>query len=419
MFFVFFVPFVVNLFQERQSGMTIDIEFSIMASSSAGIQPLLDRFAAETGIQVRLRLLAWDSAWSMFVRSALYGDGPDVSEIGTTWVGDLIGMNALRPFDAAEIAALGRPAAFFPAAWQIATRTWGTSRQNERAWSIPWLTGARLIFYRPALLQQAGIDPQTAFGSHTHFSETVRRLQDAGVPVPWTVPTGYTHTTLLNIASWVWAAGGDFLSLDGRATAFARAEALEGMRAYFGLGRFISPSVQRLNGLQPDEFFLTNPDTAMTISGPWVFCGARQMFGDPSEPLGVALPPGASFVGGSNLIVWKHTRYPDAAVRLVRFLTQHAAQLQYSQVVGLMPARLETLASAPFSTDPSWMTAVRGLQSGRTFLPVRLWGLVEDRLTAGFSAVWPDVLAGIDPEEALEKHLMPLAGRLDPLLAKE
>lgn len=404
--------------------MPTELEFSVMSSSSGNIQELLDQFETETGIHVRLRLLAWDSAWGMFVRSALYNDGPDVSEVGTTWMGDLVGMNALRPYGTAEVVGLGKPAAFFPTAWKTAVRPLNASpitagAADERTWGIPWLTGARLIFYRPQLLAQAGIDPQEAFQTNAALEAAVRRLASTGAQIPWTVPTGYTHTTLLNIASWVWAAGGDFIAPDGKSTSFMQPEALQGLCDYFTLGRYLPREVRGLNGLEPDDAFLSNPDTAMTISGPWLFCRARQQLGNLSDQFGVALPPGAPFVGGSNLIIWKYSRNPEAAVKLVRFLTQKSAQVRFCQNIGLLPARVEALDSQPFSSDPFWGTAVEGLKTGRTFPAIRLWGLVEDRLTAGFSAVWTDVLAGEDPHAALLKHLQPLAHRLDQLLEKE
>jgi multiple sugar transport system substrate-binding protein len=186
----------------------------------------------------------------------------------------------------------------------------------------------------------------------------------------------------------------------------------------------MAPEVRPLNGLEPDEYFLAYPETSpqaagVIISGPWVFCEAQRPQSAQEGSIGVALPPGASFVGGSNMVVWKYTRSPEAAVRLVRFLTRNSAQSRFAQTVGLLPARVETLESDPFSTDPFWQTAVRGMKTGRTFPTIRLWGLVEDRLTAGFSAVWNDVLDGMDPSDALARHLVPLARRLDTLLGQE
>jgi multiple sugar transport system substrate-binding protein len=393
--------------------MTPEIEFSIMASSAEGLRPLLAQFEAETGAHVNVRLLAWDTAWSTFVRAALYSDGPDLSEIGTTWVGDLVGMNALRPFNAGDVALIGKRESFFAPAWKSATQS-----GDSRVWAIPWLSGARLVYYRAGLLEQAGLDPLLCFASNAALEDAIRRLAECGVPIPWTVPTGQTHTTLLNAASWVWASGGDFLSDDGRATRFMEPAALDGLQAYFRLGRYLAGDVRTLNGLEPDAWFLKDPQTAMTVSGPWLFCSAPERMR--SERIAVALPPGPSFVGGSNLIVWKHCRNPETAVKLIRFLTRIPAQASYGQFIGLLPARLAGLQTEPFSSDPYWQTAVRGLMSGRTFPTIRLWGLVEDRLAAAFRSVWSDLLAdpSADPRAALVQHLSPLARRLDPLLAK-
>lgn len=393
--------------------MPIELEFSVMADSAEGIAPLLAQFEAENGVHVNVRRLSWDSAWSTLVRSALYSGGPDLSEIGTTWVGDLVGMHALRPFNAGDLAAVGKRESFFGPAWKTAVQP-----GDAQVWAVPWLAGARMIFYRTALIEQAGLDPRECFSSSAAFEETLRRLSQSGVRVPWTVPTGLTHTTLLNIASWVWAAGGDFLTEDGRATRFVEPEALEGMRGYFRLGRYLPADVRRLNGLEPDRWFLRHVDTAVAVSGPWLFAPSGEQVR--AEGIASALPPGPSFVGGSNLVIWKHCRYPDLTVKLIRFLTRTAAQVSYSQYIGLLPARLDALNADPFASDPYWQTAVRSLMSGKIFPAVRLWGLVEDRLAGAFRSVWDELLLdpGMDPLIPLNRYLAPLAARLDPLLAK-
>jgi multiple sugar transport system substrate-binding protein len=389
-----------------------ELEFSIMAANADGIQPLLDEFEAQHRIHVRLRLLAWDTGWSDLLKVALYGDGPDISEIGSTWLGDLVAMNAIHPFHEKEIGAVGKPGAFLPTAWQ-GGRTVGGSFN----WAIPWLAGARLLFFRRPLLERAGIDERTAFQTAEQFDDTLNRLQAAGVRVPWTAPTGLTHTTLLNVASWVWGAGGDFISADGKQTLFSQPPARAGLRAYFALGRFLPPDIRHLNGLQPDSQFLNDDQTAITLSGPWLF---NQAAPELKAQMGVALPPGASFVGGSHLVIWKHTLKHSAALRLIHFLTQPQAQVRYAHWVGLLPVRLDALAEPPYASDPLWQMAIAGLKSGRTFPVTRAWGLMEDRLTTALSTLWADTFANPDADlDALvAKRLEPLAQRLDLVLGQ-
>lgn len=390
-----------------------ELEFSIMAPNAAGMKPLMEQFYAETGIRVRLRLLSWDTAWSDLIKVALYGDGPDVSEIGSTWIGDLVAMSALRAFDAASIAALGGVSHFLPAVWRN-TRLIG----DDAVWAIPWMVGARMMFYRRSLLARAGVDIERAFADASSFEETLRQLQHARVGVPWTVPTGFTHTTFLNIASWVWGAGGDFVTEDGKRTLFAQPNALNGVRAYFELGKYLALRVRGLNGLEPDAQFLNDAETALTMSGPWLFQAAPAHL---LEDLGAALPPGPSFVGGSYLVVWKHSSRTAAARKLIHFLTRVHAQSEYSQVVGLLPVVPAALEAAPFSTNPFWQTEIRGVQTGRTFPITRSWGLMEDRLANALAGMWRDVLndpSGVDLDAAMARRLDPLAKRLDLVLGQ-
>ena len=390
--------------------MNTEIELSIMANRADNLAPLLKQFEAEEHIAVRPRLLTWDTAWSELVKVALYGDGPDISELGSTWLGDLVSMNALRPFGTEEISALGGPAAYLPSAWQG-----GQLAGQPEQWAIPWFVGARLVYYRRNLLEAAQVDPRTAFDSAEQVERTLASLQASGVPVPWTVPTNVTHTTLLNACSWVWSAGGDFVTPDGRAPLFDEPTVNAGLRAYFSLGRYLTPDVRRLGGLEPDNQFMRHPGTAATISGPWLFCTARnEGHSEMLEHTGLALPCGKPFVGGSHLVIWRHTRQPAAALRLVEFLARPAAQVAYSQSIGLLPARLDALHMEPFASDPLWQQSADGLTAGRTFPVIRLWGLSEDRMTPAMGALWADLRRNpdLDLDESLRRHMDPVWLRL-------
>jgi multiple sugar transport system substrate-binding protein len=394
-----------------------ELEFTIMETASAALlQPLLDQFTAEQRISVRVRTLAWDSGWSELAKVARAGAGPDLSEVGSTWLGDLRATGSLRPFAAADLAALGGAGAFLPVAWQG-----GQPSGAGELWGIPWLVGARLMHYRRDLLAAAGVEARSAFQTADQVDRTLRQLQAAGVALPWVVPTGTTHTTLLNIASWVWGAGGDFLTPDGKRIIFHQPAARAGMRAYFALSRYLAPTVRHLRGEAPDQEFLHNPASAVAIGGPWLFVEARTPAAAPLVPdLGVAPPPGPTFVGGSYLVVWKHSRQAPAALALIRFLTQRAAQVAYSRQVGLLPVTLEALAAPPFAGDPFWQTAQRALAAGRGFPPARAWGQIEYRLAATFSTLWAEILADprLDLDTALARHLDALALRLEPLLTQ-
>ncbi len=392
--------------------MTTEIEFSIQAPDADIIQPLLAEFEAKSHIQVKLRLLTWDAAWSELVKVALYNDGPDISEVGSTWLGDLVAMSALHAFEAGEIAQLGRASRFLPAAWQGCQLP-----ERPEVWAIPWLVGARLVFFRRDLLLRTGVDEDEAFASAENFEHTLHLLQDHHVLTPWIVPTMHTHTTLLNAASWVWAAGGDFISPDGKQVLFAQHQAIAGLRNYFALGRYIPLELRQTDALHPDTQFLQHDDTAVTLSGPWLFNFLTEATRD---NVGLALPLGAPMLGGSHLVIWKHSRKQDAALKLIRFLTQTEAQVKYAQRIGLLPAVVEALNEGPFTTDRLWRSAVQAVKAGRAMPITPSWGLTEDRLATEFAAVWQAFFdqPTLDLVAVLTRRLEPLARRLNQLVAQ-
>jgi multiple sugar transport system substrate-binding protein len=321
-------------------------------------------------------------------------------------------MSALHAFTSAGITQLGKAARFLPGAWQSCQQP-----DQPEVWAIPWLVGARLILYRRDLLLRAGVDEDTAFANAENFERTLHRLQEHHVPTPWIVPTVHTHTTLLNAASWVWAAGGDFISPDGRRVLIAQHHAIVGLRNYFALGRYIPPALRQIGALQPDTHFLQHDDTAAAVGGPWMF---NFLTGEARDNVGLALPLDAPLLGGSHLVIWKHSRKQDAALKLIQFLTQTDTQVNYARRVGLLPAVLEAMHEEPFTTDRLWRSAVQAVKASRAVPITRSWGLMEDRLATEFAAVWLDFFDNpqIDLVTVLQRRLEPLATRLEQVLAQ-
>lgn len=391
--------------------MTGEVVLSALLPTEQFIRPLLDRFTAMTGIAVRVMLQDWETAWSEHVRSALYGEGPDVSEVGTTWTGDLMAMEALRPFARHELAEIGPRSALLPGMLSQ------TGVETDRAWTMPWVAGPRLIFYRPNLLGNSVVS-HDAFATVGSFQATLRDLNDAGARWPWIMwPVG-PRQIIQQAATWVWAAGGDLLRADGRKTAFASPESLRGFYDYFSLLRYDGDPDRA--GVTPDAFFLSQPKAAMRMSGTWLYRAAMAPRPDPGV-INAAPLPGPAFFGGSNLVIWKHSRRVDAALELVKFFLRPDVQVEHCQAVGLMPVRTDALAMPPYSNHPFWQVAAEALRGGRTFPAVHMWGLVEDRLSSALFAVAMELRERpeADIRDLLARHLVPLQRRLDLLLREQ
>jgi multiple sugar transport system substrate-binding protein len=377
---------------------------------------MLARFEQDTHIEVRLRVLEWRDAWADLARVALYSDGPHVSEIGNTWLSEFISMNALRPFVGMEVSHLGGPQQFLPSAWQSAAPP-GPGGLTVMAWAVPWLADTRLIHYRQDLLERAGIETTTAFRSAEALLETCARLQAAGVANPIVLPSRQSRMTLQNMAGWVWGAGGDFTSPDGKKIVFTTTQAKGAIYAYFDLARHMLPAARDLDEYQSDGAYL-NGQAALTISGPWLH-RSPDLLGEVAKHTRQALLPGVPYIGGSHLVIWKHTRYVEQALTLIRYINSLDAQARFVQTSGLFPTRLEVLKHEPFHSDPFYQMAGAGLAAGRAFPTFSLWGLVETKLTEAFTAIWADILVTPDADihAIVDDHLNDAAQRLNSTLA--
>jgi ABC-type glycerol-3-phosphate transport system substrate-binding protein len=286
-------------------------------------------------------------------------------------------------------------------------------------WAVPWLADMRLIHYRQDVFEQAGIEARAAFQSPQTVLETCARLQAARVAHPVVLPSRRSRMTLHNLAGWVWGNGGDFISSDGKKVLFVTAQARAAIHIYFDLAHSMPPELRDRDENQSDASFL-NGDAAWTISGPWLH-RSPDLSGKVTEQARQALLPGVPYIGGSQLVIWKHAPYIEQALRLIRHLNSVEAQARLVQTAGLFPTRLEVLAREPFQSDPFYQMAAEGLKTGRAFPAFALWGLVENRLAEAFMAIWSDIFlnTAADIHAIVDEHLTDVAERLNSTLAAE
>jgi multiple sugar transport system substrate-binding protein len=387
-----------------------EIEFSVMYHNdraSQTIEEIIKSFEVEFKAHVNLRILRWTEAWNELVKVALYKQGPDVSEIGSSWVNDFARMLAFRNYSTSDIRSLGGEDTFLPSSWSSVKQL-----DQPEIWAVPWLADTRVLYYRRDIFEKAGLDEETAFLSSASLSNSLEWLQSRSIPSPWVVPTHRSRMTLHNSASWVWGAGGSFLSPDGKTTNFTQPEALQGFKEYYELMHFMAPETRDHDDTESDSLYLTG-HAATTISGTWLLVddsGAPEMRAN----TGFVSPPGIAYVGGSLLSIWRHTHNENLAMDLVRYLNRADVQIAYCQVVGLLPTNMAAL-SLPIYQSPRYQRLIERLKSGRTFRGLSLWGMIEEKLTAALSQIWSDLLTNPsqDIAQTISLNLQPLGRRLN------
>jgi len=375
------------------------------------VRSLVESFAQRERVRVTIEDYTWDTVRQALNRTAIYNQGPDISQVGSTWLRDFVEMKAIHALSPLEIRQFEPIKDFVPAAWE-STQVF----HDGTVWGIPWLIDARILFYRRDLLKRLGIDERGAFATPAALEETLARLQTGGVAIPWVIPTEFSWRTLHTVASWLWAYQADFLSPDGKRILFTSAPALAAFKDFFRTARYLPKEYSAgISDVQSDALFMQGK-AAVTISGPWIMNMDPELL----THVGVTSPPGPAFIGGSHLMIWEHTRHLRQALNLAAYLTNMESQRRHG-FQGLLPSRLSVLDIVNIPNREFSLYLGQVLQNGRAFPNFHFWALIEERLSQTLGQIWQEVLKLPDlKDEALEevllRHLEALAQRLDVML---
>jgi multiple sugar transport system substrate-binding protein len=395
-----------------------ELEFSTMYNTdSSGLgDSFFEPFVKRHLVNVKRLHMDWNDSWNLLVQFGLNSRGPDVSEVGTTWLGSFHTMDALRPLAMGETALLGGENDFPPALWQ-ACKVEG----ENLLFGIPWTLDLRVVLYRRDWLQKAGVDEATAFADSGHFSETLSRLQAAGHPSPLGLTTTETHTRLSHdVACWVWSAGGNLRSDDGRRMMLMEPESRAGLEAYFGMKKFISLEMSGLTEIQVFEDFFAGKTAAAILPEraylEVVTTTSNYVAPEVKENIGLAMLMQAPYIGGSALTIWRHSSDYQDSLKLIQHLTSLESWQALSKIYPpYPPARLDALDKSPLAQMPCYPAVRKSLQNGRCFHSGYRWRGVEARLVSVIEQMWSDLRANpeLNIASEVEKRFSDLCIRLE------
>ncbi len=383
----------------------LDQDISILRS-------LLDEFQNSSSVLTRVDVnpIPWEAYRQELTSMIIHNRTGDVSQAGAPVASDMMAMNALRPFSQEELMELGGELAFAPVAWQSVRQI-----SDEQVWSLPWMADPRVFLYWRDLFENAKADEQVAFLNPGNFKEALRRLQISGVSKPWGINTRHKHSAIHTLASWVWACNGDFISTDGKKASFLDAEAVEGLKAYFGTIQFMSKESQMTDYQSINQAFADHQTAVILGNGETISFILNKIPAEMRSRMGVALPFGVPLVGGSNLVVWAGSQNEHASVGLVQYLVGKKAQSIYPKSLDYLPVRSEVLNAPPYTTDPILKGLSEAVRNGRIFPITKLSGLLEEHLGNALVNIWGNLFANPNTslDELIDNNLVPVVRRYD------
>jgi multiple sugar transport system substrate-binding protein len=388
-------------------------------------------FEDKTGVDVKVQLVGWDVQFDRIRNAAVSGEGPDVTQAGTTQVPFFAALGGFEDLSN-RIEDIGGKGAYPEGVWKT-TEVVG----RPGTWAVPWFTEARAIYYRKDVLEKAGVDPATAFENWDALRSTLQAIKDkvpevAGKKIePFGSPGKKAFDLVHHVMPFVWDAGGAELSQDAKKSTINSAQAEQGVKFVADLikdGLYDKAQLER-DGTQVENQF-KGGKLAVWMGGPWVLGSverdddenwvdvARKNVGIapmPSGPEGEAF----TFVGGSNLMMFKGSKNKDAAWELMKFLSEDRVQTQYASIMGMFPARTEPQKQIG-EADPNREAFFQAIQQGRTYAPIPQWGQIENAYKTRFGNIL-DSAAGQGKgysDQTIKQQLGAAAKEADSLLAQ-
>ena len=391
------------------------------------MEAALEPFTAQTGIDVDVEVVGWDVQLDRIRNAAVSGEGPDVTQAGTTQVPFFAALGGFQDLSD-RVEEIGGAGAYADGVWQT-TQVVG----QDGTWAVPWFTEARVIYYRKDVLEKAGVDPATAFADWDAFRATLEAI-DEKVPgiEPFGTPGKKAFDLVHHVMPFVWDAGGAELTDDNAKSAINSPEAVEGVTFMADLvrdGLYDASQLER-DGTQVENQF-KGGKLAVWMGGPWVLASVEREddtnWSDKARAnVGVApMPAGPSgeaftFVGGSNLMMFESSEHQNEAWELIKFLSQDQVQTDYAALQGMFPARVEPQQAYGESNGEEFSAIYEAIQQGRTYAPVPQWAQVENAYKARFGNIL-DAAAGKGEEygpDTVQQQLDEAAKEADGLLAQ-
>ncbi len=338
-----------------------------MGNEGEVLDQLATKFEAENpDATINVTAVPWESAHDRLATSIAGGETPDISMLGTTWVGEFAATGALEPTPAGLV----EESSFFPGSW-------GTAVVDDVAYGVPWYVDTRVMFYRTDMADAAGVQAPATWEEYKTFAKALQSQgADVGVSLP---PGGFDSWQYL--APLVWQQGGDIMNEDGTEFTFETPqwkEALEYYASFFEEG--ISDPV-RLETGEIEQKFISG-EVGSFFSGPFHVGLLKDQGGEEfNDKFGVAMVPGAdsrtSFTGGGNLAVFKDSQNRDASWKFVRWLSQPETQIEWYGISTTLPSVQAAYEDPTFSKDPYLSVFAEQLGDSKAPPAIPTWAQVS------------------------------------------
>jgi multiple sugar transport system substrate-binding protein len=361
-----------------------------MGAEGENLPKLAKEFeAANPGAKVNVTAIPWDAAYQKFTTAITAGTTPDAAMVGTTWMGEFAGNDALDPTPPSIDKSV-----FFDGAQK-------TTEVNGTSFGVPWYVETRLVYYRTDLAKKAGFDtPPTDWEG---LKAMAKAMQDkAGAKWGIGLQAGGTGSWQ-TVMPFAWSNGADLTKDGGKGYNFDSPEVLEAAKYYqsFFTDGIADKAAPATPTTEPD---FVSGKVPMFVSGPWMMSAVEKVGGAGFKDKYSVMPMPAkksssSFVGGSDFAVFKSSKNRDSAWKFVQWLAQPDVQVKWYKQSTDLPSTSEAWTDPALQQDKKLAQFGKQLETAKAPPSFSTW---EQVATAFDTEMEKVTKQGADPAASLK-----------------
>jgi multiple sugar transport system substrate-binding protein len=343
--------------------------------------------AANPGVKINVTGIPFDDAHDKLATAITAAKTPDISQIGTTWMGEFA-TQALDPTPASI-----DKSAFFEGA-QKTTEVGGTS------YGVPWYVETRLVYYRKDLAAKAGI---TTLPTDWAGLKAMAKAMQTKAGAKWGIDLqAGGQGSWQTILPFAWSNGAEVATADQKKYTFDTPQTAEAAKYYQSYFTDKIAAKELPKDSRAPSF--VNGSVPMFISGPWEMGGIDKL-GGPSfkDKYGVMMMPkkvtATSFVGGSDLAVFKNSKNRDSAWKFVQWLSKPETQVKFFGLSTDLPSVKSAWTDPALTGDEKLAVFGKQLNDAKAPPATATW----EQVAAAFDTEMEKVTkSGLDPATALK-----------------
>ncbi len=362
-----------------------------MGEEAKSFPKIAEEFEKENPkIDVKVQALPWDQAHDKLLTAVASKKGPDVVQMGTTWIPEFASAGALKDLtphvkDYPEL----DPKHFFEGSVE-------TTKFEDKMVGVPWYVDTRLLYYRTDLLEKAGF--KEAPKTWEELKEAADKLADRGKG-----KYGISIDAKEQSLSFMFARqnGAELLGPNNepKFNDPKFVEAVEYLNSFYESGA--APKEEL--GMDIVQGFRGDGILPMFISGPWMIKLINDQAPELKGKWGTAVLPAKenniSALGGSNLSVFEHTKHEKEALKFAAYMSKPETQLKWMEMTNSLPATQKAWEDESLTGNEFYKAFGEQMEASQPMPVIKQWEEIAQSYLKSFEKIYR---GGADVQKELD-----------------